>query len=106
MSCIHINDSINPDETVAYGAAIQAAKLNKQGCDILNDVILMDIIPFSLGINVCNNSIDPEIKSKGSLMDVVIPKGTKIPVSKTGHYETSVDYQEVIKIGVYEGENI
>ena len=103
---IHINDSINPDETVAYGAAIQAAKLNKQGCDILNDVILMDIIPFSLGINVCNNSIDPEIKSKGSLMDVVIPKGTKIPVSKTGHYETSVDYQEVIKIGVYEGENI
>ena len=103
---IHINDSINPDETVAYGAAIQAAKLNKQGGDILNDVILMDIIPFSLGINVCNNSIDPEIKSKGSLMDVVIPKGTKIPVSKTGHYETSVDYQEVIKIGVYEGENI
>ena len=103
---IHINDSINPDETVAYGAAIQAAKLNKQGGDILNDVILMDIIPFSLGINIYNNSIDPEIKSKGSLMDVVIPKGIKIPVSKTGHYETSVDYQEVIKIGVYEGENI
>ena len=53
---IHINDSINPDETVAYGAAIQAAKLNKQGGDILNDIILMDITPFSLGINVVNKN--------------------------------------------------
>ena len=42
----HINDSIDPDETVAYGAAIQAAKLNKQGGNILNDVILMDILLF------------------------------------------------------------
>ena len=103
---IHINDSINPDETVAYGAAIQAAKLNKQGCDILNDVILMDITPFSLGINVVNLSKDPEIKNKGDLMSVVISKGTKIPVSKVRHYETSIDYQEIINIGVYEGENM
>ena len=102
---IHINDSINPDETVAYGAAIQAAKLNKQGGDILNDVILMDITPFSLGIDVVNNSDIPEIKAKGCLMSVVIPKGTKIPVSKTGNYKTAHDNQEVIDIGVYEGEN-
>ena len=105
FSDIHINDSINPDETVAYGAAIQAAKLNKQGGDILNDVILMDITPFSLGINVVNTSLDPEIKNKGSLMSVVIPKGTKIPVSKTGNYKTAFDNQELIDIGVYEGEN-
>ena len=102
---IHINDSINPDETVAYGAAIQAAKLNKQGGDILNDVILMDITPFSLGIDVVNKSLDLEIRKKGALMSVVIPKGTKIPVTKTGNYETASDYQEVINISVYEGEN-
>ena len=101
----HINDSIDPDETVAYGAAIQAAKLNKQGGYILNDVILMDITPFSLGINVVNKSEIPEIKDKGSLMSVVIPKGTKIPVTITKGYQTSSDYQEEIEIGVYEGEN-
>ena len=49
---ININDSINPDEAVAYGAAIQAAKLMQQGNDILTDVILMDIIPFPLGTDV------------------------------------------------------
>ena len=105
FSDIHINDSINPDETVAYGAAIQAAKLNKQGGDILNDVILMDITPFSLGIDVVNYSLDPEIRNKGCLMSVVIPKGTKIPVTKTENYQTASDNQEVISIGVYEGEN-
>ena len=102
---VHINDSINPDETVAYGAAIQAAKIMKQGNDILNDIILMDITPFSLGINVVNESKDSEIRKKGSLMSVVIPRGTKIPIKKTNHYQTSLDYQEEISIGVYEGEN-
>ena len=82
---VHINDSINPDETVAYGAAIQAAKLMRQGNDILNDVILMDITPFSLGTDVANNSNDIEIKNKGSLMDVIIPRGSKIPIEKKGN---------------------
>ncbi len=101
---ININDSINPDETVAYGAAIQAAKLMKQGNDILNDVILMDITPFSLGTDVENLSNDPDIEKKGDLMSVIIPRGTKIPVKKTDNFETSEDYQESILIGVYEGE--
>ena len=61
---IHINNTINPDETVAYGAAIQAAKLVKQETDILDDVILMDITPFSLGIETLNISEDEEIKKK------------------------------------------
>ena len=102
---VHINDSINPDETVAYGASIQAAKLNKQGGDILNDIILMDITPFSLGIDVVNNNENEEIRNKGCLMSVVIPKGTKIPVTKTKGYQTSHDYQDEIDIGIYEGEN-
>jgi len=102
---VHINDSINPDETVAYGAAIQAAKLNKQGGYILNDVILMDITPFSLGINVNNNSNIPEIKNKGDLMSVIIPKTTKIPVTLTKEYQTAHDYQEIMTMKIYEGEN-
>ena len=101
---ININDSINPDETVAYGAAIQAAKLMKQGNDILNDVILMDITPFSLVTDVENLSNVPEIKKKGDLMSVIIPRGTKIPVKKTDNFETTEDYQESLLIGVYEGE--
>ena len=64
---ININDSINPDEAVAYGAAIQAAKLMQQGNDILNDVILMDITPFSLGTDIINNSTNPEIRKRGKL---------------------------------------
>ena len=79
---IHINDSINPDEAVAYRAAIQAAKLMKQGSDILDDVILMDITPFSLGIDVYNDSKEQEIRNKGSLMSVIIPRHSKIPIKK------------------------
>ena len=101
---VNINDSINPDETVAYGAAIQAAKLMKKGNDILNDVILMDITPFSLGTSVANESEDPNISEKGDLMSVIIPRGTKIPVKKTEYYETADDEQDAIEIDVYEGE--
>ena len=101
---VNINDSINPDETVAYGAAIQAAKLMKQGNDILNDIILMDITPFSLGVNVINRSEDPDIAEKGNLMSVIIPRGTKIPVKKTRKYQTAHDYQKFLLIKVYEGD--
>ena len=102
---VHINNSINPDETVAYGAAIQAAKLLKQGSDILDDVILMDITPFSLGINILNESNDEEIQEKGDLMSVIIPRHSKIPIKKTNNYQTAYDFQKSIKIDVYEGEN-
>ena len=101
---ININDSINPDEAVAYGAAIQAAKLMQQGNDILNDVILMDIIPFSLGTDIINTSTNPDIKKKGNLMSVIIPKGAKIPVKKTNNYHTTENNQTIIHIGIYEGE--
>ena len=102
---IHINNTINPDETVAYGAAIQAAKLVKQETDILDDVILMDITPFSLGTDIINNSEDEEIKKKGKLMSVIIPRHSKIPITKTENYLTTSDFQEAMGIDVYEGEN-
>ena len=101
---VNINDTINPDETVAYGAAIQAAKLMNQGTDIINDIILMDITPFSLGVAVVKKSENIEIENKGKLMSVIIPRGTKIPFKKEKKYYNAYDYQEVISIDVYEGE--
>ena len=159
---VNINDSINPDEAVAYGAAIQAAKIIKQGTDILNDVILTDITPFSLGTEVINdvvsqienmyevdkedinegsentleetqnleiqddnitisnitnvNNMDEEQINlllekynegleKGDIMDVIIPRGSKIPIKVVKNYITVYDYQEKIGISVFEGEN-
>ena len=101
---VHINDTINPEETVAHGAAIQAAKLMNQGSDILNDVILMDITPFSLGVQTKNLNDNKEIRKKGSLMSVIIPKGSKIPIEKKKSYTTTYDSQTWVKIEVYEGE--
>ena len=100
---IDICDSINPDEAKAYGAAIKAAELNKQGEDILNDSLLMGITPLSLGINIKNEN--EKIKNKGDLMSVVIPKGARIPYLNKIKYNTTLDFQETMSIGVYEGEN-
>ena len=65
-----INDSINPDETIAYGATLMAAKILIKKDDNLANFNLMDITPLSLGINVKNNSKDPEIKKEGHVMSV------------------------------------
>ena len=101
-----INDEINPDEVVAYGATIQAAMLLTPGQNnIFKDVNLYDITPITLGTDVINDSKDEKIKSLGSKMSVIIPKWTPIPTSKTKKYETIIDYQEDIMISIYEGEN-
>lgn len=84
-----INDTINPDEVVALGAAVEA--------DILagnrKDMLLLDITPLSLGI-----------ETLGGLMDVLIPRNTKIPTKLRKEYSTSVDGQVNLKIAVYQGE--
>ena len=103
---VNINDYINPDETVAYGASILAAKLMRQEIDILSDIILLDITPFSIGIGTHNKSEIPEIKNEGQLMSVIIPKGKNIPCSKTvTNFTTIEDFQFHGKIPIYEGEN-
>ena len=99
-----INFEINPDETVAYGAGLYAAKLMKQGGEIINDIVLMDITPLSLGTSVINESSDPKIKSLGCLMNFIIPRGTRIPVTLFRNYETVVDNQKKMIIDIYEGE--
>ncbi len=84
-----VYDDLNPDEVVALGAAIQA--------DILagnqKDLLLIDITPLSLGI-----------ETVGGLMDVIIPRNSKIPSRAGRQYTTSVDGQKNLKIAVYQGE--
>ena len=103
--CI-INDEINPDEVVAYGATIQAAMLlTIEHNNILKDVILYDITPISLGIGYANNSPDKAMSSLGSKMDVIINKWTTIPVCQERYFMARKDNQEDIAISIYEGEN-
>ena len=101
-----INDRINPDEVVAYGATIQAAMLLTVGKNnSLNGVKLFDITPISLGTDVINKSIDPKIKALGNKMSKIIPKWSKIPAKKVKKYKTIKDNQETMLICVFEGEN-
>lgn len=84
--------SINPDEAVAYGAAIQAALLS-EGVKSVPNLTLRDVTPLSLGKAV-----------KGGIMSVMIPKNTSIPFKNTQTYYTTEDNISSVMISVYEGE--
>ena len=99
-----INDSINPEEAVANGAAIFAAKLIGLNNDIIENVVLTDITPFSLGMATKNKRRNSELID-GNRMSIVIPKGTKIPTKITKEYKTSDDFQKIAAINVYEGDS-
>jgi len=84
-----VNDAVNPDEVVALGAAVQADILagNNQ------NMLLLDITPLSLGI-----------ETMGGLMDVLLPRNSKIPTKASRQYTTQKDAQSGINIAVYQGE--
>ena len=100
-----INDSINPDEAVAYGATLMAAKILIKDDFKFAKFNLFDITPLSLGIEIKNNSKIPAIRQEGPLMSVIIKRCSKIPTSNEQIYETAEDYQNTAKITIYEGEN-
>jgi molecular chaperone HscA len=84
-----VNITMNPDEVVALGAALQADILAGNNRDFL----LLDITPLSLGI-----------ETRGGLMDVLIPRNSKIPSKASRQYTTQVNGQSGIKVSVYQGE--
>jgi L1 cell adhesion molecule like protein len=85
--------ALNPDEAVAYGAAVQGAILNGARSKALDNSLLMDVTPLSLGI-----------ETTGRVMSVIIPRNTAIPCVKTQCYTTEENYQTEIDVCVYEGE--
>ncbi|KAE9595197.1 hypothetical protein Lal_00009345 [Lupinus albus] len=87
-------NNINPDEAVAYGAALQAAMLSGKS-NFLQNLVLLDVTPLSLGISI-----------KGDLMSILIPRNTTIPSKRKEYYYTTCDYQTRWLIEVYEGERI
>jgi len=87
--------SVNPDEAVAYGAAVQGAILNGKRNKNTQDLLLMDVTPLSLGI-----------ETEGRMMSVIIPRNTRIPCVKTQTYTTVDNFQTDIDVCVYEGERM
>ncbi len=89
-----LNRSINPDEAVAYGAAVQAAILSGDQHDAIKDVLLVDVAALSLGI-----------ETAGGMMTNIIDRNTRIPAKQSKTFTTYSDNQPAVTIQVFEGDH-
>ena len=83
------NQTVNPDEVVAIGAAVQGGVLSGE----VKDILLLDVTPLSLGV-----------ETMGSVVNVMVPRNTTIPTNKTEIYSTAMDGQTTVEINVLQGE--
>lgn len=88
-----LNKSVNPDEAVAYGAAVQAAILTGVKSKETDNIVLLDVTPLSLGV-----------ETAGEIMTVMIPRNKTIPVKKEQVFSTYADRQPAATIRIFEGE--
>jgi len=87
--------SINPDEAVAYGAAVQGAILGGVKSVVTDSLLLVDVTPLSMGV-----------ETEGKHMSTIIPRNTPIPCKRTESYTTTEDFQTTIEVRIFEGERI
>ncbi|CAG7723857.1 unnamed protein product [Allacma fusca] len=89
-----LNSTVNADEAVAYGAAVQAALEYGKRDEVSKNVWVSDVTPLSLGVEI-----------HGGLMSVIIPRNTRVPCSKKSQYATLYDWQKVVNFSIFEGED-